>query len=123
MDIGSREAALERLDRLESSQRRLRAWAVVLSGLLAAALLLGAAPARKAAGPLQARTLEIVDEAGRPRIRLALREGTPVLAMLDEQGAVRALYGPRGIGYFKETGRLTYSSGHVDGLPAEQPAR
>ncbi|HOX46999.1 MAG TPA: hypothetical protein PK668_25610 [Myxococcota bacterium] len=119
----SREGVvLERLARLERSQCRLRVWVVGLALLLAAALLLGAAPAKKAPGPLQTRSLEIVDEAGKPRLRLAVRDGAPALSMLDEQGALRAQYGPRGIGYFKADGRLYYSSGHVDGLPAERPA-
>jgi hypothetical protein len=112
---------MARLAQLERSQRRLRAAVVGLCGLLAALLLLGAAaPGKKAPGPLQTRTLEIMDEAGKPRLRLAVRDGVPALSMLDEQGTLRAQYGPRGIGYFKEDGHLYYSSGHVDGLPAER---
>jgi hypothetical protein len=91
-----------------------------LALLLAAALLLGAAPAKKAPDPLQIRALEIVDEAGKARLRLAVRDGVPALGMLDEQGTLRAQYGPRGIGYFKADGRLYYSSGQVEGLPAER---
>lgn len=75
--------------RIESLEKRTR---LLLGALLVTTTLalLGAAPATESEHhTLRATRFELVDETGRVRAELSLREGAPVFSLLDESGRDR----------------------------------
>jgi hypothetical protein len=81
------EAVVERLERLERQNRRLRRGGIVVA--LAAVSLFGACWLRPS-GTVDAERFVLRDKQGRIRIEIAMsydfREGNPVIRLLDEKG-------------------------------------
>ena len=75
--------------RILNLERRTRFLVGVLLAIAVLALLGAATPSDPVAENLQARSFELLDADGRVRARLALHDGTPVLALLDQAGAER----------------------------------
>lgn len=93
MERSELEALRARLDRVERHLRIVR-WAWLLGA--AAVAVLGAsagqaAPQQAATQPavVRARAVEVVDEAGRTRIELAVRHGIGMLQVADASGHAR----------------------------------
>ena len=75
--------------RILKLERRTRLLFVVLLTTAALALLGAASPSQPVAENLRSHSFELLDTDGRVRARLALHEGTPVIALLDEAGQER----------------------------------
>ncbi|MCS6850170.1 MAG: hypothetical protein NZ700_03250 [Gemmataceae bacterium] len=102
------ERLVERVARLERSNRWLQRAAAGLVGVVGLLLLLGADSERPKT--LEAQTFVLVDAEGRPRWRLEMSEYGPVMRFLDAQQAevVRVATGNTGltIRYFNPRKRL-----------------
>ncbi len=84
-----------RLNALELANRRLRAALAVL--LLGGVTVLGVQSIREAyAAPppdtIKGNRLELIDDAGKPRLVIRLKDGQPSLSMHDANGMVRSSY-------------------------------
>lgn len=83
-------ACLERLERLERGLRRWRA-AAIGAGLLGVVAVTGIAARVAPPEKVVTTSLEVVDDAGKVRARIALgKEGEPALELLDAAGVAQA---------------------------------
>ena len=83
----SERAIVERLEKLEKSNRRLKAGLGLCAAVLVAAVVIGA---EQAAGPITAReSIRLVDEEGKPRIVLGCDKDGTFLFLNDEAGRIR----------------------------------
>ncbi|MCL4865798.1 MAG: hypothetical protein KJZ47_07875 [Gemmatimonadales bacterium] len=85
-----RSPAEERLDQRVERLERQNRWLVRGVAGLGFLLVLGATQCRPGNDLLQVRGLELVDEAGRVRIRMAMTEQGPELRLQDTAGVARA---------------------------------
>ena len=81
--------SIELESRILTLERRIRLLFGVLLAAGVLALLGAASPSDPVVENLRSRSFELLDANGRVRARLALHDGTPVLALLDEAGAER----------------------------------
>lgn len=75
---------MQRLEKLERDNRRLKALA--LSTLALAAALGGIYAAQPASRTVRAREFEVVDDTGTSRIKMGVHEGMPEILLSDAQG-------------------------------------
>jgi hypothetical protein len=106
------EAVFQRLERLERDNRRWKYVAGVAVACLGLAMLLGAAPGKKAKIPdeVRARRFVLVDAADNARAELAATAANqPQLILLDEAGRSRLMlslsqYGEPALGFADDAG-------------------
>jgi hypothetical protein len=84
----------ERLTKLECENRLIRRCAAILIGAVAF-LILAAQDGKKTLKEIEAKSLTLKDEAGRPRAALKMESDAPFLAMWDEAGNERVRLGGR----------------------------
>lgn len=79
------------LRRVEALSRKNRARDVVVGGVVVVAIIGGAGPESTVPAVLQARSIQLVDDAGRTRAELSIdNDGSAGLFVRDEKGRVRA---------------------------------